>query len=293
MTDKTMPSTPSGLHALFDIWKVCVQDVLSQISGQPNTFETVFEPLAGTDSDLCYTTVASGAVQGEMQLRLGTPSALRLASKFLGEPETPSEKDAGTISDEKREALDELLRQVGGLAATGIVTAAGGQVQFQFVRGEASWSRNCDQIATLRTRDEAEVEIALEIRLSPALVTSMESRTSLGQPRVPSAASSAPAAGLSVEQGPIGSPSDGPSAFERLHGVELGVKLRFGTRSMLLRDVLALSSGLVVELDNKLNSPVDLLLDGRVIARGEVVVIDGKYGLQITDIPDPAGALPV
>lgn len=57
---------------------------------------------------------------------------------------------------------------------------------------------------------------------------------------------------------------------------------------MLLRDVLALSSGLVVELDNALNSPVDLLLDGRIIARGDVVIVDGKYGLRVTDVIDPA-----
>jgi flagellar motor switch protein FliN/FliY len=57
---------------------------------------------------------------------------------------------------------------------------------------------------------------------------------------------------------------------------------------MLLRDVLALSSGLVVELDNPLNSPVDLLLDGRIIARGEVVIIDGKYGLRVMDVAEPS-----
>jgi flagellar motor switch/type III secretory pathway protein FliN len=54
--------------------------------------------------------------------------------------------------------------------------------------------------------------------------------------------------------------------------VVLDVKLRFGSRRMLLRDVLALSAGVVVELDNNLNSPVDLLLDGRLVAQGEVVV---------------------
>jgi flagellar motor switch protein FliN/FliY len=57
---------------------------------------------------------------------------------------------------------------------------------------------------------------------------------------------------------------------------------------MLLRDVLALSSGLVVELDNPLNSPVDLLLDGRVIARGDVVVIDGNYGLRVSEVVEPS-----
>ena len=64
------------------------------------------------------------------------------------------------------------------------------------------------------------------------------------------------------------------------------MKLRFGTRRMLLRDVLGLSAGLVVELDNQLNSAVDLLLDGRVIARGDVVVMDGKYGLRVTEVVD-------
>jgi len=70
--------------------------------------------------------------------------------------------------------------------------------------------------------------------------------------------------------------------------VGLDVKLRFGTRRMLLRDVIALSAGVVVELDNALHSPVDLLLDGRLIAQGEVVIVDGKYGLRITDVVDSA-----
>ena len=59
-------------------------------------------------------------------------------------------------------------------------------------------------------------------------------------------------------------------------------------------DCMALGfAGLVVELDNALNSPVDLLFDGRVIARGEVVVIDGKYGLRVIDVVEPpSGAAP-
>jgi flagellar motor switch protein FliN len=78
--------------------------------------------------------------------------------------------------------------------------------------------------------------------------------------------------------------------YGRLMDVDLDVKLRFGTRRMRLRDVLALSAGAVVELDNSIHSPVDLLLDGRLIAQGEVVVVDGKYGLRITDVVDPAAA---
>jgi len=295
MTDDAISNT-SRRHSegWLNIWKTCVQDVLSQISGQPNTFEIVLEPMVATDSDLFYAIVASGAVQGEMEIRLSTSSALRLASRFLGESEPSPDQNSGTISDEKREALDELLRQIGGLAATGVAGITAGQVQFQFKRGEAPWSRNSDQIATLRTRDEAGIEIAFEIRLSPALVSSIEAQTSASHhpPQVPSPAPAALPPESRREQPRSDSSPDASAAFERLHQVELGVKLRFGTRSMLLRDVLALSSGLVVELDNKLNSPVDLLLDGRVIARGDVVVIDGMYGLRVTDIPDPKAPLP-
>lgn len=79
-----------------------------------------------------------------------------------------------------------------------------------------------------------------------------------------------------------------PSSYSRLMDVGLDVKLRFGARRMLLRDVLALGPGVVVELENALYSPVDLLLDGRLIAQGDVVVVDGKYGLRITNVADPA-----
>lgn len=72
--------------------------------------------------------------------------------------------------------------------------------------------------------------------------------------------------------------------LELLRGVELPVTLCFGRRRMKLRDVLELNAGSVVELDRQVEDPVDLLLDDRVIARGEVVVVDGSYGLRVLEI---------
>ncbi len=66
--------------------------------------------------------------------------------------------------------------------------------------------------------------------------------------------------------------------------VELDVTLRFGQRQLTLREVLELTSGSVIELDRQVEEPVELLLEGRVIARGEAVVIDGNYGLRIIDV---------
>lgn len=72
--------------------------------------------------------------------------------------------------------------------------------------------------------------------------------------------------------------------------VELNVTLRFGQRLLTLREVLDLTTGSVVELDRQVEEPIELLLDGKVIARGEAVVVDGNYGLRVTEVPQPISA---
>jgi len=72
--------------------------------------------------------------------------------------------------------------------------------------------------------------------------------------------------------------------LERVIDVPLTVTLRFGQRSMRLREVLELNTGVLVELDRQVEDPVDLILDERIIARGEVVIVDGNYGLRVTEI---------
>jgi len=74
-----------------------------------------------------------------------------------------------------------------------------------------------------------------------------------------------------------------------LMDVELVVTVRFGGRRMPLKDILDLCAGSVVELDQQVQEPVDLLLDGKLIARGEVVVVDGNYGLRVTEVLTNAG----
>lgn len=78
-----------------------------------------------------------------------------------------------------------------------------------------------------------------------------------------------------------------PANLKLVMDVELTVSLRFGQRQLPLREVLDLSSGSVIELDRMVDEPVELLLDGKVIARGEAVIVDGNYGLRVTEIPQP------
>ena len=283
------PALHSELHAELrnwcEAWKTCLQNVLSQISGdsgQPTAFEISSEPLPPNDSDLWYTVVTGGAVHGEMTLRLPAASGIRLAQKFVGETEPAPEG----ITPEHKEALEELLRQIAGLAATALAATAGGEVQFHLSHSAApSWSS--DAIVCLRTGKEAQGDTAItvEIQISPALAAALQARVQPASPSQTSGQTSSQTSGQT--SGQTSSPPS--SALRRLMDVGLDVKLRFGTRRMLLCDVLALNPGVVVELDSTIHSPVDLLLDdGRLIAHGDVVVVDGKYGLRVTDVVDPA-----
>lgn len=80
-----------------------------------------------------------------------------------------------------------------------------------------------------------------------------------------------------------------PKNFERLLDVELGVVVRFGMTTVPLRDVVRMGAGSMIELSRAVDEPVELLVNGRVLARGEVVVIDGYYGVRVTEI-GPASA---
>jgi flagellar motor switch protein FliN/FliY len=72
--------------------------------------------------------------------------------------------------------------------------------------------------------------------------------------------------------------------IELLHGVVMDVTVELGRTRMSVRDLLELTPGTVLELDRAAGSPADLLVNGRLIARGEVVVVDEDFGLRVTEI---------
>ena len=66
--------------------------------------------------------------------------------------------------------------------------------------------------------------------------------------------------------------------------IELPVTLRFGTATMALEAVMALNTGSVVEFDRRVNEPVEVLVNGHLVARGEAVIVQGNYGVRISEI---------
>jgi flagellar motor switch protein FliN/FliY len=73
-------------------------------------------------------------------------------------------------------------------------------------------------------------------------------------------------------------------ALSVIRSVEMNVTAELGRSTMTVRELLELSPGSVIELDRAAGSPVDLLVNGTIIARGEVVVIDEEYGIRVSEI---------
>jgi flagellar motor switch protein FliN len=90
--------------------------------------------------------------------------------------------------------------------------------------------------------------------------------------------------------------------LERLYDVPVELTVEIGRTQMTIRETLALGPGSIVTLDKLAGEPVDLLVNGKPIARGEVVVLDEEFGLRVTEVlvadgapepaPQPAAAAP-
>ena len=80
------------------------------------------------------------------------------------------------------------------------------------------------------------------------------------------------------------SDDSGRGNFDLLLEIEMQLGVSFGRTHLPLEEVLKLSSGAIVELNRSVSDPVDVLVNDAVIARGEVVVVEGNYGVRITEI---------
>jgi len=78
--------------------------------------------------------------------------------------------------------------------------------------------------------------------------------------------------------------SDEMNNISLIMDVKLPVRVRIGKKRMLLKDVLNMDIGSVIELNQLANDPLEILVDNHVIAQGEVVIVDGNFGVQITTI---------
>jgi flagellar motor switch protein FliN/FliY len=78
--------------------------------------------------------------------------------------------------------------------------------------------------------------------------------------------------------------AEDPGNLALLMDVQLPVAIRFGETEMILEEIVKLGVGSVIELNSGIDQPVELVVNNRILARGEVVTVDGFYGIRITEI---------
>lgn len=79
--------------------------------------------------------------------------------------------------------------------------------------------------------------------------------------------------------------------LDLLLDIEVDVSLRFGSRELAIRELLATGPGDVLELDRTISDPVDLVVGDKIVARGEVVLVNGNFGLRVTEVAEPRKCL--
>jgi flagellar motor switch protein FliN len=276
-------STPPIAHAravsaFVQLWAEAASTVLSQIAStayamQPVAIEVIPEPAAG---DVQLTVTAAGSVRGEMSFRAPVATALHLVKIFTGAEAVGPEPSA-----DDRSALEELFRQIAGHVATS-ARPKGLEIQLTTVISEApTWPPAAS--GWICTAQGAPHQSQLEWKVSSALATALVS--AWHETEVPAGPIAPDAKDVSHSRNTEGSKDAGlPSNLDLLMDVELDVSLRFGGRNILLKEILELGPGAVLELDRDIQEEADLLLDGKLIARGEVVSVEGNFGLRITEI---------
>ncbi|MGH9573456.1 MAG: flagellar motor switch protein FliN [Candidatus Acidiferrales bacterium] len=275
MSTNPLPNMSVADQDFARIWAESTTQVLEELAGAPFTL-TPHSP-APQDESPAETTWArfkvSGQLNGELAFQIARPDAVRLTQLLMSEPQ-----NASVAFDEGRvDALSEILRQFAGVASTACKSKFGGEVQFGL---EANAAPEWQPVAHLPWIFAAPRVVPLQWTLA----ISPELHAALTAP-LPDAAIGNSGAQMQHAQSDAEAADAAPPAnLDLLLDVELEASLRFGQREMLLRDILELHPGSVIELDRSVQEPAELIVSGRVIAHGEVVIVDGNYGLRITDI---------
>ncbi len=87
-----------------------------------------------------------------------------------------------------------------------------------------------------------------------------------------------------LEEGPVNMASTGDVNMDAILDVPVTISMEIGRTNVTIRNLLQLNQGSVVELDRLAGEPMDVLVNGTLIAQGEVVVVNEKFGIRLTDI---------
>jgi flagellar motor switch protein FliN/FliY len=240
----TSATVGNAIEGLIENCRKAWADALTRLAGAACDVQATSDNNLPQSTAVCVAVQADGALSGQAAFILDERSASLLSSKIAGNPAIQS--------------VQELVRQT--------VVIAFNEFQKQFGA----------------TRVQVSATSGLSWR--PETSTAFLAGTGGSEPlRAHLLYTSQAAAGDQSLTTPA------PVQMDRrnLHlvmGVELEVTLRFGQRKLPLRQLVELNPGSIVELDKRVHEPVELLLRDKTIARGEVVIVEGHYGLRVTEV---------
>lgn len=261
---------PISADHYIRIWSEAFAAVLSQVGGSPFTADTSTDSAAEQPAEISMRFNAGKALSGEQAFGLSKAHGLRFAQMLLSENPDPN----AAFTNDHIDALGELFRQIAGDVVVRWKAAAQNEIELQFIAMEApAWKPSSSVSFKIKG---AEPDLGVVTQLSSELERAL----------------SAAAASTASDQPPAVIPPNtrkeiADRNLDLLMDVPLNVKLRFGHRKLPLREVLDLNDGAIVELDQDIDEPAELILGNKVIARGEVVIVDGNYGLRITEVATP------
>jgi flagellar motor switch protein FliN/FliY len=238
------------MKTYMDCWAGVAETLFSQaLAGEPELAESLPKPLAA--GSFGFAATLSGDQEGAFSVIL---DGSILETPLVGEGQDQKAGWAELLREVADAAAGELL------ATTGVkcrvesfeAVSAVSQVSRSFLlrSGERSW--------TILVRDEV-----------CARKAALEPDADSGQP-------AAPASSAALAPG-----------YDLLLDVELEASLRFGCREMPLGEILDLGPGDVVQLDRHVSDPVDLIVGDKIVARGDVVLVNGNFGLRVTEVAAP------
>jgi len=97
--------------------------------------------------------------------------------------------------------------------------------------------------------------------------------------------------GAAPAAGPAAEPKSGATtanSIEFILDIPMQVSVQLGTTKMLIRELLQLGQGSVIELEKLAGEPMEVLVNNKLVARGEVVVVNEKFGIRLTDVVSAA-----
>jgi flagellar motor switch protein FliN/FliY len=250
------------MKTYMECWISVAAALFSQaLAGEPELVESLPKPL--TANSFGFAATLSGDEAGRFAVIL---DGAILESPLVGE------------GVDQRAGWGELLREVADAALGELLAKTGKKCRiekFEETSGESQTSqafqlKSADRAWTILVRDEVRAP-------KPAVQSAAE--PSVKSAQAPPAAMSP---GAALSPGTALSPG-----IELLLDVELEATVRFGCREMPLGEILDLGPGDVVQLDRHVADPVDLIVGDKIVARGEVVLVNGNFGLRVTEVAAP------